>query len=124
LQRAISAANDVGPVQQAVFAISGPIETLAELRGVHDEVSKAVRVRIHLGGPAGCFQMRSLGASRFLLRAADSSELAELCRSTLAEVLTYDAGHGTELLLTYRTYLRESGRLQRTAQALGVHIHT
>jgi purine catabolism regulator len=124
IDRAVGSAGSTLLPNGATFAVSGPVDSLAALPAIYEEASNAVRIRMHLGGPAGCFRMRSLGVSRFLLRAADSRELAELCRSTLAPVLERDRTHRAQLLRTYCAYLEESGGLQRTAKALGVHVHT
>jgi PucR C-terminal helix-turn-helix domain/GAF domain/GGDEF-like domain len=124
IDRAIDSTSGTLVAHSATFAVSDAIDALGVLPGIYEEASNAVTVRIELGGPAGSFPMRSLGVARFLFRAARSHEFAALCRSTVAPVLEYDRAHGGQLLETYREYLRQSGGLKRTANSLGVHVHT
>ncbi len=54
----------------------------------------------------------------------DPGELEQLRASTIAPVLTYDAEHETELLVTLGMFLARHGSTTETADAMQLHRHT
>lgn len=54
----------------------------------------------------------------------DPAELEQLRASTIATVLSYDAEHATDLLVTLETFLAHHGSTTETAEAMGLHRHT
>jgi PucR C-terminal helix-turn-helix domain len=54
----------------------------------------------------------------------DPGEVEQLRASTISPVLTYDAEHATELLLTLATFLAHHGSTTETAEAMTLHRHT
>lgn len=59
-----------------------------------------------------------------ILSQLDSVEARALAASRLAPLHEHDALHGTQLLLTVRTWLEHDARIDAAAEALGIHRHT
>jgi purine catabolism regulator len=61
---------------------------------------------------------------RPLIMTADRAERSRFAREVLGDVQSYDADHGSELILTLRAFLDCTGNVERTAARLGIHRHT
>lgn len=59
-----------------------------------------------------------------LYRLADLPEVRRLYEMIVAPLAAYDEEHGSDLLATLFTFVEKNGHLQRTADALGIHVNT
>ncbi|MEV6021124.1 MULTISPECIES: PucR family transcriptional regulator [unclassified Streptomyces] len=75
-------------------------------------------------GESGVVPFESL-AGRLLSAVPETRRiLATLAQTQLAPIAAYDTGHGTDLLVSLRTFLEHNGQWAPASAALGVHRHT
>ncbi|RRO15755.1 PucR family transcriptional regulator [Saccharopolyspora rhizosphaerae] len=94
------------------------------LRGALDEAAYARRLAEQRRGRAEVATAAEL-ASHEVLLASVSDELRRSYRERLlADLVAYDATHGSALLRTLRVFLDHNGSWSRCAQLLHVHVNT
>jgi sugar diacid utilization regulator len=114
----------IAPEWKGAFGIGARVEQLVDLADTYNEARLGLEVREELGRPSSVFRVGSLGAYRFILRAALGDHVADFCRSALGRVIEHDLARGGDLIVTFRTYLNQGSSVKATADALGVHPHT
>ncbi|MEU9246893.1 PucR family transcriptional regulator ligand-binding domain-containing protein [Streptomyces sp. NPDC048385] len=78
----------------------------------------------HARGSADVVGFESL-AGHLLTGVPETRKLLEsLAEARLGPLATYDAGNGTDLLASLRTFLEHNGQWEAASTALGVHRHT
>jgi GAF domain-containing protein len=77
-----------------------------------------------LGRADAAASAHELGVYSILVNPARSDDLAAFLHATIGPLSEHDATHGTSLIDTVHTYLREGTNLTRTARALYVHPNT
>ena len=123
--RAISGKFErIAPGWRPRFGTGAGVDDLRDLRDAYNEVRIGIAVRDQLGRYTPVFHVSELGAFRFILRSAMEADVARLCREVLGPAMEHDRRRGTELLWTFRTYLRRGASTKATADELNVHPHT
>lgn len=88
------------------------------------EATQAAEVIRSLGGSSQVVAFEDLGVFRLFLNRQDASSLLVFANQFLGSLERYDQAHGAELLRTLEQYLEHNCTLQRTAEALQVHVNT
>ena len=101
---------------------AGPASGPAALAAAHAEAGRCLRALLSLGKAGHGAAMSGLGFVGTLL--GDRSDLTGYIRATLGPVLDYDQRRGTHLLDTLTAYFAHGGNLNRTKDALHVHVNT
>ncbi len=86
--------------------------------------SSALTARRQSSDPRGFLAYSDLGVERILALDGNVGEVERLIDDWLADLMSYDDGHGTDLVPTLATYLDLGGRYDDTARALSVHRNT
>jgi hypothetical protein len=106
----------------ARFAISECVSDLALLPQVYREARLALEIRPW--SQRAVMEVAGLGAYRLIIGAAQSEDVAEFSRRTLARVLKHDGSPHGKILSTYRAYLAAGASVTAAARDLDVHPHT
>ena len=72
----------------------------------------------------GIIESRDLGPLARLIALSDADSLRDFVRETIGPIEQHDRAHDAQFLATIEQYLGQRGRLQATADALGIHVTT
>jgi purine catabolism regulator len=75
-------------------------------------------------GRTGIIESNDFGPLARLIALSDADGLRDFMRDAIGPIEQHDRGHDAQLLLTIEQYLEQRGRLQATADALGIHVST
>jgi DNA-binding PucR family transcriptional regulator len=95
-----------------------------EVRQGYQEAVQALRGSQRLGLSGYLAEYDRLGVERLLTQLLDGQSLARFVEDVLGPLITYDAAHGSDLVLTLETYLRLGCRQRATADELGLHVNS
>ncbi|MET0859604.1 MAG: helix-turn-helix domain-containing protein [Microbacterium sp.] len=90
----------------------------------YEQAQRALTARRQSSDPRGFIAYSDLGVERILALEGNASEIDRLIDDWLGDLMSYDDGHGTDLVHTLATYLDLGGKYDDTAQALSVHRNT
>ncbi|MET1004454.1 MAG: helix-turn-helix domain-containing protein [Propionibacteriaceae bacterium] len=88
------------------------------------QAQRALTARRQSSAPFGFIAYADLGVDRILALDANADEVERLINDWLADLLSYDDGHGSDLVPTLATYLDHGGKYDETARALSIHRNT
>jgi purine catabolism regulator len=124
LDRAQSAAGQVGPGARVHVAVSSAVRTARELgRGLH-EAGQALELARRLEIADRPLAFEHLGVYRILLDGGGSQHRRDFVDDALGPLARYDAEHGTALVPTLRAYVQADYNANKTARQLYVHANT
>lgn len=112
------------PGTDASLGVGRPAEEVGALHASYREASQALAVGRDLEGPDGVAEFDALGFYRLIHPLAASPELERYCQDLLGRITAYDTEHGTELLATLESYLRNGRNAAATARDLFIHYNT
>jgi purine catabolism regulator len=72
----------------------------------------------------GIVESRDFGPLARLIALSDADGLRDFVQDTIGQIEQHDQANDGQLLVTIEQYLRQRGRLQATADALGIHVTT
>jgi sugar diacid utilization regulator len=106
------------------IAVGGPCDGPDSYAPTFIATRRALDVMLKLGRRGAVIGARELGPYGLLLQASPREDLEAFARSTLAPLLEYDRGNGTELASTLRVYLEEDRVQRRAAARTFIHVNT
>jgi sugar diacid utilization regulator len=131
----VAAPTRLGQVLQAALARDIPECTFSiaigrvsddpsQFRGSYREALRALRYNRLNGDRSQVIAYEALGTARLILESGDRGQLTRVAQEALGPVIEYDHKHGTELVKTLVTYLKEGQKPAATAKRLFVHVNT
>jgi hypothetical protein len=105
-------------------AVGEPARAAKEIPRAHEQARRALAARQQSTEPYGATAYAGLGVERILATEDNGAEVERLIDTWLADLIDYDASHGTGLVLTLAAYLDHGGKYDETARALSVHRNT
>ena len=120
----VEAATMLGHRVSAIAVGTGSIsDNITGLRRSLVQARQACELARRRGG--GAVVSHDLTGSHALLLALQDQDVLDAFReSLLAPLESYDAKHGSTLVVSLRTFLETGGRWQETAELLHVHVNT
>lgn len=100
------------------------ISTPEHIPRAYEQAKRALTARRQSSDPRGFIAYSDLGVERILALEGNTGEIERLIDDWLGDLLSYDDGHGTDLVPTLATYLDLGGRYDDTARALSIHRNT
>jgi purine catabolism regulator len=116
--RRLREASAVGPV---TVGLGRAEQGLAGLRRSFTQAQEALTLARRLFEGERVLSFSDLGIYRLLCRLQESEELSAFYAQTLAPLVRYDAGHGTELVPTLEAFFAHHGNVSQTAESLYLH---
>jgi sugar diacid utilization regulator len=107
-----------------LVGVGGRCAELNEFPRSYQEAQLALRIQKTVGGAEQVTRFDDLGVYKVLATADDASAMERFMKEWLGTLIDYDAGHGTQLVLTLSEYLDCGGNYDATARALSVHRST
>ncbi|MGC4939318.1 PucR family transcriptional regulator [Kribbella sp. DT2] len=107
-----------------VVAKGEPAASPEQIPGAYEQAQRALAARRQSSDPRGAIAYSDLGVDRILALDGNSGEVERLINDWLADLMSYDHGHGTDLVPTLATYLDHGGKYDDTARALSIHRNT
>lgn len=107
-----------------VVAKGEPINSPQQIPRAYEQAQRALRARQQSRNPYGFIAYADLGVDRLLAFEGNAEEVERLVNDWLGDLLSYDYGHGTELVLTLAAYLDHGGKYADTATTLSIHRNT
>jgi GAF domain-containing protein len=101
---------------------AGPVSSVPELSGAHDEAVRCVTALVSLGRAGQGASLAELGFVGLVL--GDQPDVPGFVTTALGPLLDYDERRGTDLVGTLQAYFDAGGNLARTREALHVHVNT
>ncbi|RYU09402.1 helix-turn-helix domain-containing protein [Nocardioides iriomotensis] len=101
---------------------AGPVASVPELSGAHDEAVRCVTALVSLGRAGQGASLAELGFVGLVL--GDQPDVPGFVTTALGPLLDYDERRGTDLVGTLQAYFDAGGNLARTREALHVHVNT
>jgi hypothetical protein len=105
-------------------AVSPAIAGVAEVPKQYQALRRCLKLLHALGQSGRVVHERSMATYAILFREQDDDALAEFIGHTIGAVISYDEKRRTQLAPTMLAYLDHGRSLQKTADALGVHVNT
>jgi GAF domain-containing protein len=75
-------------------------------------------------GRTGIIEPHDFGPLARLIALSDADALRDFMREAIGPIAQHDSAHDAQFLATIEQYLEQRGRLQATADALGIHVTT
>jgi purine catabolism regulator len=118
-------AREVGSYlgETPVVAVSQICTKLSDYAEAWDRCQRVVAIARSLG-QTGALSMQDFGPLPMLASAAGVDEVQQFLADVLGEVIEHDRDKDTPYMQTLEIYLRERGRSQSAADALGLHVTT
>lgn len=104
-------------ISQATRSISG-------IQNAFKEAETALSALRQTKKPGGVIAFEELGFLSVLLQGRNYPAMQEYMQAQLSKLIAYDQEKETDLLQTLRSYLLNSGHLQKTAIDCNIHINT
>ncbi|MEW2508453.1 helix-turn-helix domain-containing protein [Amycolatopsis sp. NPDC047767] len=124
-ERAISALRRTEGGADIVIGIDGPVHgTTAELRSAWHAARRTAAGLLALGAAGAIADARELGPLALLLTAAENTDAVAQSRAALRPIERLPARRATDLRDTMLEFLRQNQNMQRSAEALHVHVNT
>lgn len=90
----------------------------------YGQAEQAVDLGLRLGRSGQLIDYHDLGIYRLLLRIGDMAQLWRFAEEVLGSLISYDAVHGGDLVMTLSVYLRNQSSPKQSARVLRVHANT
>ena len=109
----------------AVYVTAGPrVGGVLDLKSSYERALYTRMIRRQFRLTAPLLFADELAPYEALLRMAELPEVTRLYDMVVGPLAAYDQAHGSRLVETLIAYVEQNRHLQRTADALGVHINT
>ncbi|MEP7019385.1 MAG: GAF domain-containing protein [Pseudonocardiales bacterium] len=108
----------------ATVGAAGPGHAVAGLRAAYLDAARCERILLALGRWGARATPRDLGIYGLLFSGAPRDQIETFLDDRLGPLVRYDAGHGTDLVATLRSYFSAAGNVARAAEALYLHPNT
>lgn len=117
-------ATDVGSTHAPIAAGISDITDTGGLRAALEEAVHARTLAERASAPARVAGAAELATHDVLLASVPAELRSSYRQRLLAELISYDAAHGTDLTGTLRAFLEASGSWTQCAQRLHLHVNT
>jgi sugar diacid utilization regulator len=104
--------------------VGGSCRELSDFPRSYREANLALRIQKEVRSREQVTIFDELGVYQVLGTARDTSAMERFVRQWLGALMSYDAIHGTRLVLTLSEYLERGGNYDSSARALSVHRST